>query len=119
MKVNSMYFDKDARESMYKFIRLLNEMSYDNDALLYNDIHIRPEDLDAFVVEWVQIPWTHDYGGEFKYVDEDQVVTTIVHLPDGTFEYTEDPDRYLAEWLEEHPDYVKDDWGNLVKKDED
>ena len=46
MKVNSMYFDRDSKESMYKFIRLLNEMSYDDEATLYNDIHIKPEDVD-------------------------------------------------------------------------
>jgi len=114
MKANSMYFDKDSRESMYKFIRLLNEMSYDGNALLYNDIHIKPEDCDSFTVEWVQIPWTHDYGGEFKYVDEDQVVTTMVDLPDGTFEYAVDPDRFLADWLKEHPGYVQDNWGRWV-----
>lgn len=108
--MNSMYFSEKEVDAMYALIRFLNEQSYKSE--YYNDIHIFPADLGAFIVEWAQNPWNHSYGGNFVYVDENQMVCTELKYPDGTFEYVGDPEEALKEWLEEHPGWTKDDWGN-------
>jgi len=107
--MNSMYFGKKELEAMYELIRFLNEQSYKSE--YYNDVHIFPADLGAFVVEWAQVPWDHTYGGSFRYVDENQTVCTELKYPDDTFGYVEDPGEALNEWLEENPGWTKDEWG--------
>lgn len=107
--MNSMYFSKKELDAMYELVRFLNEQSYKSES--YNDIHIFPADLGAFIVEWVQLPWNHSYGGNFIYVDDNQTVCTELRYPDDTFDYVEDPEEALKEWLEEHPGWTKDEWG--------
>lgn len=115
-KVNRMYFSKEAVENgeLQKLIDYLMSYSYsDNDRQnfqLYCDIHIRPEDIGAFVVEWTQEPWSGDWGGSFQYVDEDQLVMTEYEMPDGHFVYFENEEEYrdhLEEWLKENPKWHK------------
>lgn len=107
--MNSMYFGKKELDAMYELVRFLNEQSYKSES--YNDIHIFPADLGAFIVEWAQVPWDHSYGGNFRYVDDNQTVCTELRYPDDTFGYVEDPEEALKEWLEEHPGWTKDEWG--------
>lgn len=108
--MNSMYFSKEAtsRGDLTRFVTMLNSMSY-NDDNTYFDIHIRPEDLGAFVVEWAQVPWSHEYGGKFVYLDEDEVVTSELTFPDGHFEYwpKEDHEEILNYWLKDNPGWEK------------
>ena len=72
-----MYFSKEdvGKGLMQDFISFLCRYSYESegDVPLYNDIHVKPDDLGAFLVEWVQVPWSHDYGGEFRYLSEEDI----------------------------------------------
>lgn len=72
--VNRMYFGKEDLDLMYEFIKFLNKYSYESsgDFKDYNDIHIYPEDCGAFTVEWAQVPWNHEYGGYFKFIENDE-----------------------------------------------
>lgn len=104
--MNSMYFSKEDVEAglMTGLINYLCKYSYSSgprDFSHYNDIHIKPADCGAFIVEWEQRPWSEDYGGKFEYVGPKQVVCNEVEFPDKHFEYTpEDPDEAIKEWLE-------------------
>ena len=83
--MNKMYFSSEmvAAGELTKFVSILLEQSYSK-SNLYNDIHIYPEDLGAFIVEWVQLPWDHCYGGRFEYVDEEH---EVVPIKNETIEY--------------------------------
>ena len=88
-----MYFtDEDVKAGlMTELIDYLCKYSYESgprDFAHYNDIHIRPEDCGAFVVEWEQAPWSGDYGGKFEYVGPEQVVCNEAEFSDKHFEYT-------------------------------
>lgn len=115
MEKNSMYFSKEMIEEgqLTSFLRELLEQSYGKGGY-YNDIHVLPADLGAFVVEWVQLPWDHDYGGSFQYVDDDQVVMREYEMPDGTYQYFETEDEQaeaLKDFLGSHPTYRQDQYG--------
>lgn len=66
--VNKMYFGEEDLDLMCELIKFLNKCSYESKGD-YNDIHIYPEDCGAFSVEWAQVPWNHEYGGRFKFVE--------------------------------------------------
>lgn len=116
--MNSMYFTSEDVKSglMTQFIEYLCMYSYKSgpiDHAHYNDIHIRPDDCGAFVVEWVQAPWSGEYDGKFEYVGEEQVVCNEVEFPDRHFEYTpEDENVAIKEWLEDNPGWYRDEWGH-------
>jgi hypothetical protein len=119
-----MYFSKEDVEAglMTKLIEYLCNYSYQcwsRDFALYNDIHIKPDDCDAFVVEWEQRPWSGEYGGHFEFVGEEQVVCNEVEFPDKHFEYTpEDPDESIKEWLVDNPGWYKDECGHWQYSDQ-
>jgi hypothetical protein len=126
-EINSQYFSDAAVKSgdMAKFIQILMDQCYpeDCDFKLYNDIHIRPEDCGAFVVEWSQEPWDQSYGGRFQYVGEDQAVRTEYEFPDEHYEYLSGDDEYeerLDEFLAEEKargiEWVKSEFGRWVDK---
>ena len=117
-KVNSMYFSEEAvaNGELNKLLKYLMDYSYsDNDErkmMLYCDIHIKPEDCGAFVVEWTQEPWSNEFGdrGGFEYVDCDQLVMREYSFPDNHYEYFETDEQFneaLEEWLEENPGWHK------------
>lgn len=98
-EINRMYFSSEmvATGEMTKLITLLCEQAYckqDHDLALYNDIRIHPEDLGAFSVEWVQLPWSGEYGGNFRYVDEDEIVCFEREMPDRSYEYFASEEEY-------------------------
>ena len=117
--VNSQYFSAERVQSgaMMDFVNLLLKMAYEKDADgcgTYNDVHIYPQDLGAFTVEWAQVPWSHEYGGSFQYVDEDQLVVLERAFPDGTYEYFASEEEFataLDDWLVKHPEYHQNQWG--------
>lgn len=79
----------------------------------YNDIHITSDGY-CFIIEWDQVPYSHEYGGEFKYVAEDEVVMLEKHFPDNHIELCyneEDYQEKLAEWLKGNPGWEKTVWG--------
>lgn len=118
--VNSMWYD-NINETL-KLVRHLLEENSTNDTH-YNDIRIYNDDSSAFIVEWVQVPWSREYGGNFKYVDEDQYVMTEYFLPDNSsimLMTDEEFNDYLKEWLEEHPGWEKsqyDGWHNVIEEE--
>jgi len=122
--MNRMYFSKEDVEAglMTKLINYLCQYSYQSgpkDFAHYNDIHIMPDDCEAFVVEWEQAPWSHNYGGHFEFVDEDQVVCNEVEFPDKHFEYTpENPNEAIKEWLADNPGWYKDECGQWQYSDQ-
>lgn len=111
MNVNSQYFDKEQIEAgeMQHLLEFLMNEAYGK-GKYYNDIHIKPSDCGAFTVEWVQVPWDHDFGGSFQYVDSDEVVMKECEMPDGSYQYFKTDDDFLEavqEFLNEHPTYTK------------
>lgn len=93
--MNSQYFNKEqvANGELIEFLNVLMKQCY-GAGENYNDIHIYPADCEAFVIEWDNIPWDHSYGGQFKYVDEDQVVLKEYLMPDNTFGYFVNDEEY-------------------------
>lgn len=121
-EINRMYFSKEDIEAglMHELLVYLCRYSYTSGPRglsHYNDIHIYPCDCEAFMVEWTQLPWSHDYGGRFEYVNEGQEVCDDLVLPDGSRDYTPDGEEYLKWWLEENPGWKKDRWGHWYKED--
>lgn len=103
-KHNTQYFAKEQYESgaLSAFVKALMDQSYDAGGTK-NEIRIRPEDLGAYSVDWIQIPWSGEYGGSLEFLDEDQVIMTEFRFPDGHTELLEDDESFqgrLAEWLE-------------------
>lgn len=79
----------------------------------YNDIHITTDGY-CLIIEWDKIPYSHEYGGSFKYVDESEVVMLEKIFPDNHIELCyneEDYQERLAEFLKENPGWVKTEYG--------
>lgn len=107
---NSMYFE-NLNEAV-SFIEHLHQISKNSDEL-FNDIHTYMEE-SGVIVEWVQVPYNHDYGGQFKYVGEDQYIMTEYKFPDNHYEYLNDIDEYeerLNDWLKENPGWKLTSYG--------
>lgn len=112
---NYQLFDMTTTNGRKHFFQLLETLiDYNNDSeeKYYNDIHIYQEDMFS-VIEWSHIPYSHEYGGEFKYVDEDEVVMKEVYFPDNHCEYLfpEEVNERFKEWLEENPGWEKTSYG--------
>lgn len=87
---------------------------------LYMDIHIYQEDLFT-MVDWDQVPYDHEWGGQFKYVDWDQIVVKEVGFPDGHYEYALDEEHEKQLWDDfhkQHPEWVKTEWGTWTNEEE-
>jgi len=111
--VNSMWFS-DIKEAT-KLVTYLLEGSDSH----YNDIRIHTEDNNAYVVEWVQLPWNREWGGKFSYVDENQVVMTEEVFPDNHIEYCLDEEDYkerLEEFLKNNQGWVKTSYGTWTNE---
>lgn len=121
--MNSQYFSKEQVDSgeFQQLLSFLMSESYGS-GNHYNDIHIYPADCGAFIVEWVQLPWSHEYGGKgFQYVDEDQVVMLDRQFPDNHSELCYDEDDYkerLEEFLRGHPYYKQNEFGRWYIEEE-
>ena len=68
-------------------------------------------------MEWTQVPFDHTYGGQFRFVDEGDVVMTEMMFPDNSVEYIfpGDEDKAMKAWLEDNPGWTKDCYGRFVK----
>lgn len=111
---NSMYF-RD-KSSAIEFIDMLLK---DNNDDLYNDIHTYLEE-GAVIVEWAQVPYSHDYGGTFQFVDEEQEVMLFKEFPDRHYEYFSNEEEYeeaLKEWLVNNPQWKKNQWGMWIEEE--
>ena len=130
MAVNKMYFSEEAVKNgeLQKLLDYLMNYSYsDNDErnmMLYCDIHIKPEDCGAFIVEWTQEPWSNEFGdrGGFEYVDSDQLIMREYQFPDKHYDYFESDDEFeevLKEWLAANPCWHKHDVMNVWVNEND
>ena len=109
---NQMAFKcREQADNLIKY--LLDYNTSNEDEFHYNDIHIYQEE-DLIIVEWVQVPYEHDYGGSFEFVDEGQVVMIEFTFPDGTcgYEFSEgEKEKRIEYWLKEHPTWKQDNFG--------
>ena len=85
MNYNSQYFNREDRMegkdvAFIKFLLELNQKDF------FNDLHIYEEE-GALIVEWVQKPYSGEYGGSFRFVDEDQAVMKEIIYPDDSSEW--------------------------------
>ena len=69
--INSVYFSSDQFKNgeMDKFIHHLSELSYGKSDQMIQ-VLIIPVDCGAYEVQFIQVPWDHSYGGNFRYVEE-------------------------------------------------
>jgi len=118
--MNSQYFSKEQVKAgeLQKLLAFLMEEAY-GAGNHYNDIHIRPEDCGAFVIEWEQVPWSHEFGGQFVLLEEDQEIMTRYTFPDNHTELCynkEDYEERLAEWLKENPGWEIEPFGKWTNR---
>ena len=127
-ELNSVYFSKKAVENgdFQEFLNILMKQCYtdndDREFMHFNDIHIFPCDCEAFIIEWVQKPWSGEYGGRFEYCDEEQVPMKAYDFPDNHFEYFASDKEYeeaLKDWLEENPGWHQHGIMNTWVKDDE
>lgn len=84
------------------------------------DIHIWTDSY-CLVIEWCD-RWFDPCidSGHFEFIDENQVVLQEVTLPDNSIVYATDDDdarRLLDEFLEENPQWHKNQWGMWTDDD--
>lgn len=124
--MNSQYFSKEqiAAGELNEFLEVLLKQCYGK-GITFNDIHIKPEDLGAFSVEWEAVPWSKEYGGHWQFIhdDEEEVVMKYYYFPDEhceLFETEEEYEEALKTWLEEHKDeeWAKNEYGHWYSKKE-
>ena len=118
--MNSQYFSKEQIKAgeMQKLLDFLMAEAY-GAGDHYNDIHIKPEDCGAFVVEWAQVPWSHDWGGQFVLLKEGQVIMTEYIFPDNHTELCYDEEDFnerLEEFLKENPGWEKTSYGTWTNR---
>ena len=74
------------------------------------------------IINWVDRDYNPEITEEkFVCIDEDrQVVAEEVSFPDNHYElcYNGEGDNVLNEWLKEHPEYKKNEWGMWVNTEE-
>lgn len=118
-KYNYMSFTPEEAEACAELLAtLLHINALDKDH--YNDVHITTDGY-CTIVEWAWVPHNHAYGGQFKYVDEDQETCLARALPDGTLFHFDNEWEYeeaLVQFLRDNPNYVRDG-GRWVKKNLD
>lgn len=127
--MNRQYFSKEqvAAGELNEFLNVLLKQCYGKSDC-FNDIHIKPEDCGAFMIEWEETPWNHEWGGHWQYIDDDcdEVVAKWYSFPDNhnvLLESKESKEVYeelLEDWLEEHKEegWHKNHLGQWVKRDE-
>ena len=122
--MNSQYFSKEQviAGELNEFLEVLLKQCYGKSDC-YNDIHIKPEDCGAFVIEWEKTPWSGEWGGHWQYIkdDEEEVVMKYYYFPDDHYELFEREEQYqeaLKDWLEEHKEegWYKNEWGQWRSK---
>lgn len=124
--MNSQYFSKEqiAAGELNEFLEVLLKQCYGK-GTTFNDIHIKPEDSGAFIIEWETGPWSGEWGGHWQYVhdDDDEVVMKYYYFPDEhceLFETEEEYEEALKAWLEKHKDeeWDKNEYGRWYSKKE-
>lgn len=124
--MNRRYFSAEQIKDgeLVEFINILIKQSYGK-STEYADIHIRPSDLGAVMLEWEDVPWNKEYGGHWQYIkdDDNEVVMKCYYFPDDHTELLESDEEYeeaLNNWLEEHKEegWYKNEFNHWVSKKE-
>ena len=112
---NSQYFSSEDRKrgKDIEFIKCLLNLDLSEH---FNDLHIYEEE-GAVIVEWVERPYTREYGGTFQFVDEDEQVMTEIIYPDNSSEWVPEgsEDDCMTVWLKLHPEWEKNEFGIWTK----
>lgn len=118
---NLQYFSReDVDNGLFnEFINTL--INYGQKSDHYNDIHIKNEDFGAITVEWTTIPYSKEYGGEFAYVAENQVVMQELIYPNGSCEYVfpEECEDKFDEWLNCHSNWHMTNYGTWCSDEQE
>lgn len=124
--MNRQYFDKNqvADGELNELLNVLLKQCYGAGGS-FNDIHIKPEDSGAFILEWESCPWSGAWGGHWQYIndDDEEVVMKRYYFPDEHYELFETEEEYeeaLKTWLEEHKEeeWDKNEYGRWYSKKE-
>lgn len=108
---NSMAFTpEEVKAGLFqKFLDTLMHYNANSDQH-YCDIHITTDGY-CTILEWENVPYNHEWGGSFEYVQEDEYVVHDLKLPDGTYvrSTNEIEDKEIIDdFIAEHPDYQYD-----------
>ena len=103
---------ENGRQHFQKLLDTLLDYNSDFEEKYFNDIHIYQED-DLIIIEWDEVPYSHEWGGKWQYIEEDDVVMKDVEFPDGHFEqlFPDEVEERLADWHKENPEWIKNCWG--------
>lgn len=120
--VNKQVFDtskENYKEHLNRLLETLFAYNIDSENDSYNDIHIYQEEC-LVIVEWAVIPYSREWGGSFKFVDDDETVMKEVNFPDGHYDYVfpEEVENVLKDWHEKHPEWVKTSYGMWTNVEE-
>ena len=123
--MNHILFDTNKPNGRKHFQQLLNTLldyNSDKDEEYYNDIHIYQEE-SFIVLEWEHVPYSHEWGGKFQYIDEGmgQVVMIEKTFPDNHYELCYDEEDYeerLKDWLKDNPYWEKTSYGTWTNVEE-
>ena len=110
--------DKGLLIEWIKFLTKTSEELEDS----YYDIHITSDGY-CTIIQFNDVRFDSEQeSGRFEFVDCDEHVMKEVEMPDGSFEYfldDEQANEAIKEFLEEHPNYYKNQYGRWVNKAEE
>ena len=117
------YFSDERKErSKEEFLNFIGALVAPGADHCVNDIHIIGDQSgDECVVEWRQVSPDGEWGGGWRFVEDDQDVMTFVKFPDGSYDYfpPEDVEYEQKEWLKRHPSWKKslfvNDWYDEIE----
>lgn len=121
MSLNSQVFTpEDCKKGLD--IELLKTLLHISDALdeAFLDIHIKSDGY-CRIIEWDKVYFDSGFeNSKFEYLQADELVMKELYLPDGTYTYVDrgEEEEYLANWLQEHPEYIKTEYGQWVNKND-
>jgi hypothetical protein len=110
------------KRSKEEFLDFISALVAPGTGHCVNDIHIRGDlSGDECVVEWRQVSPDGEWGGGWRFVEDDQEVTTFVQCPDGSYDYLppEEAEGAKREWLKGHPSWKQgifiNDWYDEIE----
>lgn len=110
-RYNSMAFTPEEVEAglFQKFLDTLIHYN-GNSEKHYCDIHITTDGY-CTILEWDCVPFSHEWGGEFKHVDFDEEVVHEFPLPNGSYVRSRDEQEdkeIIEDFMHDNPDYEYD-----------
>ena len=107
---NMAFTPEEVKAGLFqKFLDTLMHYNANSDQH-YCDIHITTDGY-CTILEWENVPYNHEWGGSFQYVQEDEYVMHELELPDGTYVRSTnkiEDKEIIDDFIAEHPDYQYD-----------